>query len=723
MSNSNTDVVYQEVQLYLEGIQVPYQSISITTQADGLPAAFLTLSPTLGMEDIARYYQPKVHVFAIDPVNGKIIVLFTGQIDSVSYTKSTGVSSYREITYECTHRYHLLKEIRLLYASYTQEGNIVNANTSDATIQVNRLASAHSLITAMKGVTGVGNPVTQTKGGYKGEPDSLPSDMSAYQRRLSGIPGIFWNLWSQLKAQSYNYPDRSQAMTDLYIPLVEDGLGAGGLKLFKRLAGHLVIEDNVEANREDAKEESGKNVGKIVIPPALKAFTQGGLSAELMFKIMDLRGQFSGEATSLFDMFKNFLDGSEYELTCLNAPAEPGDGTGEAIDMVFKPRIPFYYSPQCNVLYPQMYESVQVQEADGGMPTRIIATTSLPPYKGGEFLSFRGPASVREAIANGKGLGATLSYSNDKVGKYEFGRGVKPVNTILPTWLSLLSSYKATHPDAPNNSVFSPDQVAALKKGWDLRYGTANENLNPWSQSAKVADFERILFTTMDYKYSELVESARLGTVNAYFNPYLIAGYPIDVIDQDTDAPCYHGYCTSITHTFTPTSMHTSVSFVGAMTYDEIRSYYIPPNHPWLDGVLNLAEKQSLINNPTAKATADTYYSQVLGVGAVAPDDLYDFTKLAAKPVALDTSGKITLGNWISRQGSNGGELNPYLTYQGGLSLVYRPIETQDSFASRFGLSFIKFSDMDPNAQMRRFEHSTSADKLRELGDSKFLDY
>lgn len=720
-NNSHTDVVYQEVFLFIEGVQVPYQSISVNSQADGLPTAFISLSPTLGMEDIARYYQPKVHIFYMDHIQGKVCLLFAGKIDNVSYSKSTG-SSYKEISYQCTHRYSLVRDIQLLYASYTQEGTYLNSNPADATLQVNKFSSAQSLLQAMRGVTSTGNGVTAAN--PNGDPSSLAKGMDAFQRRLSGIPGVFWNLWSQLKAQSYYYKTKgqSQAMTDLYIPLMEDGESSGGLQFFKRLAGHLVIEDVVESTREDGKLPNNVDVGKIVIPPALKAFAQGGLSAELMFRVLEQAGQFSNEVTNLFDMFENFLRSSDYEMVILNSPAEPNDSTGQAIDVIFKPQTPFYYSPICNVILPQMYETLQIQEADSSMPTRLTGTSSIPLSKGGEYLTFRGPASIREAIAAGQDLESTISYSHDKVGKFEFGRGIKPINILLPTWLSMFAAYKQKNPDS-SGSIFLPQEVAALKAGWDARYGTANSKLNPWADGNGVPDYQRVMFATMDYKYSQAIASSRLGSIQAYFNPYIIAGYPMDVIDKDVDAPCYHGLCTAVTHNFTPQTMATSISFVGAMSYDELYNYYVPPNHPWLDGVLNLSASQSLVGNASAKATADTFYDQVLGVKAAAPDDLYDFKNNAPIPITLNSSGVFEKGSPTSRTGPNGGELNPYLTYQGNLSLVYREIETLDSFSSRFGLSFIQFSDMNTNSTIRRFTHPSAGTSLRELGESKFLDY
>lgn len=141
---------------------------------------------------------------------------------------------------------------------------------------------------------------------------------------------------------------------------------------------------------------------------------------------------------------------------------------------------------------------------------------------------------------------------------------------------------------------------------------------------------------------------------------------------------------------------------------------------------LGLATSPTLVNNTEeAKAAADAYYYTTLGVKSVAPEDIYDFEKYGLpKPVKKDASGKIVAGTNNSVKGSNGGEINPYLSYEGNLWLFSRPIEDRKLVEERFK---IKFVDLDVNTYSGTgvtFVPGVLSDSSKlELGQSQFLDY
>ena len=61
-----TGLIYQNIKLYIEGVQVPFESISISQGVGALPSASIVVPPQSGLMDIARFYQPKVHIFYED---------------------------------------------------------------------------------------------------------------------------------------------------------------------------------------------------------------------------------------------------------------------------------------------------------------------------------------------------------------------------------------------------------------------------------------------------------------------------------------------------------------------------------------------------------------------------------------------------------------------------------------------------------------------------------
>lgn len=73
---------------------------------------------------------------------------------------------------------------------------------------------------------------------------------------------------------------------------------------------------------------------------------------------------------------------------------------------------------------------------------------------------------------------------------------------------------------------------------------------------------------------------------------------------------------------------------------------------------------------------------------------------------------------------ANGGQLNPYLSYEGNLSLTYRPVESKKSIEDRFKITFIDLDQKNYSTTAISYtpKELSNADKL-ELGQSQFLDY
>src|ERR1700739_679620 len=108
--NINTDVVYQEIKLYIEGVQVPFQSISVSQAIGTYPSATISVPPQSGLMHISRYYQPKVHIFYTDLNTGGDRLLFWGHINTVNYRRSRSPAS-TYIEFSCVHKNSLMRLI------------------------------------------------------------------------------------------------------------------------------------------------------------------------------------------------------------------------------------------------------------------------------------------------------------------------------------------------------------------------------------------------------------------------------------------------------------------------------------------------------------------------------------------------------------------------------------------------------------------------------------
>ncbi|HET8685564.1 MAG TPA: hypothetical protein VFM18_02730, partial [Methanosarcina sp.] len=151
---NTTDVVYQEVRLYIEGVQIPFEAISITQAMGQLPTAEIQVPPQSGLMDICRYYEPKVHVFYRDVDRGGLRLLFWGHLVGSSFRHSRAGSGSASIQFKAIHKNRLLRQLTLDYSGYLNQSEPGFADQG-SNMSVNKLGSQYSIQDALKGISGV----------------------------------------------------------------------------------------------------------------------------------------------------------------------------------------------------------------------------------------------------------------------------------------------------------------------------------------------------------------------------------------------------------------------------------------------------------------------------------------------------------------------------------------------------------------------------------------
>ncbi len=776
---SKNDVILQGIKVYIEGVQVPFTSISITSGIGILPTAVVSIPVQAGLMEIAHNYAPKIHIFfsdltkisAEEKENDRL--LFSGLITQVSYYKSIQSGSV-SITFQCAHRYHLIDEFLIDYTGWLT-GNPMDTNPKEATKADNANSTA-AIIEALQGVTGVSDSTLAPKDQVVSEFNStglttlIPPEFGKFATRYIGIPGIILNYWNQLKRASFNSglqgakgKYENEAFVKMYQPLLEKGL-----RFFDRIAGHYPVEFAVDNARQFSCPSDPKRNKKLLIPPCNHNFLMSAVQAELTVSALGSMLQNSGELTTVLSIFQHIFESIDYDLLVLTSPAEAiippslnGEdteatnaeatqnitGTSEksAVDVIVKPRAPFYFSPTCNVLFPGMYISINVTYDEFNIPTRVDITNPGLTGVGGYDLHIRAPHSVREAIAKKKAfytddqslnLASTMASSGGAIGIYEQGRGVKMEVMNFPRWLqvysqsTLMNSATDAYPDQDANPM-EYASIQALSKGWEKRHvavsgNPAVANMNPYSKDASgINALQRLLFSTADYYYTSVFARSKAGYVECLFNPYITPGYPMDILEKNPLYPSFHAHCMSVTHNITAESCLTTVGFTAAITYSELANYYIPFMAPFLQVTLGLAENPTL-TNPDAKAydSAKTYYRYTLGTTAIAPTDLMDFNTGMINPIMWGEGGDWVKGVPAPIRTATGGELNPMLSYEGNLSLVYREIENRAKIEERFNLKFIDMIPSNYTPSVMKYTDAALTDETKfELGQSQFLDY
>lgn len=753
-----TDVIHQQFKLYVEGVQIPFISIVITQGMGTLPQANIQVPPQAGLMDIARFYKPKVHIFYTDRIEDQSRkdldkVLFIGVIETVSYHKSTEGNGSIGITFSCSHKNASLSRTLIDYSGWLND--TTEQQGTSAAVKGDRANSGSAILEALNGIGGGINKSGEiSKTNPTGDPSILPSKWAEKVNRFVGMPGAAVNYWNQLKRSAYmaGQSKVSDGWEKIYEPLIEDGI-----QFFDRMGGHYVIEKDIENSRV-APCDSAKQV---LVPPANRLFLTSAVQAQMGVDMLRNYLQVSGEITDFMQILQTMYEHVEYDFLTLASPAEaplPAPGVDQQdtsltpaeamekyenqksistspIETVIKPKTPFYFSPNCNVFLPGMYTSISVSYEEGSIPTRIdLKNTEMPGSTRGTH--FRAPDSIRKAIAKKAAspinLLASEGPSFGAVGRFEQGRGVEVEYLMMPPWLAYLS--QSQFAEGLNNEVYpdetkDPENYSALKKleeGWAKRYPKEEDKaMNPWSKDSGITAHHRMLFAAVDYYYTKLVARSKIGSLECPFNPYVVPGYPMDIIEKNPNLPSFHATCTSVTHSISAAGVATSVQFTAAMTYSEMANYYIPFIHPYLQVTLGLSENPTLVNNTAeAKSIADAFYYSTLGVKSVAPEDIYDFQSGNPIPVKKNSSGKIIKGSSASMASSNGGEMNPFRSYEGNLSLTYRPVESKASIEDRFKITFIDLDQKNYSTTAVTYtpKDLSAADKF-ELGQSPFLDY
>lgn len=768
LKRGKTDVIFQGIKLYIEGVQVPFNQIQISQGIGNLPSANIVVPPQAGLMDIARFYQPKVHIFFDDTIaddteedeTKRLKLLFSGIISSVSYSKvrSPG-NDGANINISCVHHISPVKECLVDYSGWFRP----TLNVQGEAVKMDQANSAASVIEALAGIVdkdqSSGKEITEKDA--EGKAWVLPQFLNLYKDRFSGMTGVMVNYWQQIKRAAFNKNfsegQKSDAFKKLYRPLIEDGI-----QFFQRMAGHTAIEKYVdlEENKVDPCPNKPGTEKPIKISPSIQLFFKGAIQSEMAIGVARNMMQNSGEVTNVYDLFASFFDSIDYDVITLASPAMAPNpeingldvsDTGEeyAVETIVKPRLPFYYAPTCNVLLPGMYYSVSITYEEAATPTRIDAK-NVQIGMGESFgTHFRAPHSVREAIAaktlaagtsNQSNLLATLSSSFGAVGDYEVSRGIRPDYMSMPRWLSLFMAsapggkgdFGAAKPDEKEKPI-QANFYKDLEAGWKARYPDAkDQSMNPWSEESGLGNHQRMLIAAVEYYYTQAVARTRMGNVQCPFNPYIVPGYPIDILEANPNLPSFHAYCTQVTHSISAQGISTSVDFVAAMTYSELANYYIPFVSPFLQSILGLAKKQTILYNDDAWEIADEYYKYVLGVESAQPEDLYQFggperndNDGRPKPLKRIDGKLVTGGSMTPRMDQrNYGELNPNLSYEGNLALVHRPIESMADIMETFGYKFIdmNFENYTPVVVKYTDQKLEDPEKF-ELGASQFLEY
>lgn len=225
----------------------------------------------------------------------------------------------------------------------------------------------------------------------KKDPSGVPAHLAErYKQNFAGIPGVLLRLWNIICTDAKNLAYTNDVMQRIYVPLFTN------LKFFDSITSHKTIEKFLEDNRAPLSEEQktklgkaadgvGSNPGTAVSPLKASFNSFDALAADI--QIQSISNLLNAEVQSLgfLDLAKRLMSEFFYEMITLNSPVQRFDKAREvelsktkdvyerlAImegdniapgETIIKPVMPIYFAPKCNVLYPKMYSSIQVNDS------------------------------------------------------------------------------------------------------------------------------------------------------------------------------------------------------------------------------------------------------------------------------------------------------------------------------------------------------------------------
>jgi hypothetical protein len=835
--SSLDDVQYQEIRLYIEGVQVPFDTITVSCPYLDKPTATVSVPPASGITEIARNYFPKVHIFFRDMAHERFLLtkeipydeeevfklLFSGVIHRSTYGKtnsSGGANAY--VQFHCTHRDYIVDEASIKFGGRGMEtlGGRAGEGQLDTVVgQSQYFSSGQAALKALEGLK-IYDDRVQDKVSQKIDIDTFisrynsgtkytekdieivdPAILGAFLgvRKfddLKGVPSILLIMWQILKMDAYKIdPSFVSAMRRGYIPAIDDGL-----EYFRRLKGHSIIEESINSEKykvdsdllEEANTKTSPSAGpvdtsEIIMPPVFRTFLGKALSTDLATRVIQSIQSGMSERMTIEMMFNQIIQLLRYDKIYLASPVQAlgftksnvggedvNSGLPDAdIDKIVKPLLPFYYSPVCNVFLPNMYDSLSVSESYYDSPTRVVTINQGSIIGQAEALGgieYRAPHGVRKAWAYAatqstatptevKGgrqtskpnLNDSLPHRGEVISAHELGQGIRTKLLPTPEWVMYLNmSYENVEQrgDIPGKESLEGREASDLEKiisSWNRKYPTDPVSFNPWEENKVngLMGYQRNIINTLDYDYALSMVDTRAGQLSGPFNPFVIPGYPCDVLDPSPDRPSFHGFVVSVNHSISSGgSIVTSVSFSSAMSYDEMQSYDSPPVFPWIRVQLGLAEKSNLINQPEeTKAIASNYYRDVLGVGFADPSYLYDFDTGTARKVLLNTySGDLAQRTKGDSTVISGRTTTSFFdTVEGNLMMCRREIESMSDIESLGLTKKLKFIHIeegrieDPSASISSDKSNLTEeeqknveeyyDKVADVGKSTFLTY
>lgn len=538
--------------LYLNGLEIPCPSVSVTCGVGQIPEATFSLAPHPLMQRLGSEDRLEVVVFYLDdtwnPTSPQWCLLFEGEIIGWSYANTPmgtkmSFTALMDIAIFSQLSYSFMTANDVMGQALNPVGDTVQATQPGAFYPFSLFKKGLLYGVQQGNTSGVGETVT-------------PDITRPFEILFNAVRGM---MDEQLQSKASGTPPA--------VPLINFfARWARKRNFVNKFAALPVFED---------ADSTGKATAVFPILDAvqddyaMKTLSQG-LAA-------------GGNQGSMWSVLQQVFTTMYFEIAMLpTAPAyrvRLSDGSIQGLDghvdipdpdryknpmrlmnYFVKPQTVFGIPPACNVIFPSMLKSLEYSENYMAQPTRYYVNDQLitgmlhDDATVAAALTFGYPEVVNAAMrakvggeGEKKAKDVMSSGRNVLVYPEEFYKGPVSERSEVPSWFTILmNKHKANKAKA---------DAAAL----------SSSATDPASES----DITTLFDTYVRYEYFRKRYEKRGGSAQLHWNPYIVPGFPCFIFDRRHAGMDVVGYVQTVSWSMSTQGLSTSITYGYGRTAQE----------------------------------------------------------------------------------------------------------------------------------------------------------
>ena len=244
--------------------------------------------------------------------------------------------------------------------------------------------------------------------------------------------------------------------------------------------------------------------------------------------------------------------------------------------IVVKPETLFVNAPSCNLIFPVIKSQISYTRSFKQEPTRLIQISD--PVAALQGAANPTPTQLLCMMFTEQEDSGTTRNGLPMYKQYVMSLGEHSNLTDKVHPMTNLTEYEKANGIRCSTSNKGADLYLFLKSDLAASAQSADDEQYVISLASDTSDMSGVGNTLAKLARYELLRQryvTRTGSIEMYFNPYIVPGFPFVSIETTESGLNIYGYVTSVVHSFTDRSWSTTVNFNCAhMDYEQTPEAY-----------------------------------------------------------------------------------------------------------------------------------------------------